>query len=141
LDSFKVVVRQPFPGRDAVSDSEMSRIVVQLFPAQGNLYTGTRHGDIVRFLAPDHQIMELFAHVGGHPLGLAFDREGNLLVCIAGMGLYSVNPQREVRKLTDETNRTTWSVIDDSRLKLADDLDRSSSKRRASLTLHDKHLA
>ncbi|WP_382325889.1 SMP-30/gluconolactonase/LRE family protein [Hydrogenophaga sp. UC242_50] len=67
--------------------------------------------------------MELFAHVGGHPLGLAFDRDGNLLVCIAGMGLYSVSPQREVRKLTDETHRTAWSVIDDSRLKLADDLD------------------
>lgn len=94
-----------------------------IFDRQGHLYTGTRHGDIMRFLAPDHQVMELFAHVGGHPLGLAFDRDGNLLVCIAGMGLYSVNPQREVRKLTDETNRTTWSVIDDSRLKLADDLD------------------
>lgn len=94
-----------------------------IFDRDGHLYTGTRHGDIVRFLGPDHRVMELFAHVGGHPLGLAFDREGNLLVCIAGMGLYSVSPEREVRKLTDETNRTAWSVIDDSRLKLADDLD------------------
>lgn len=94
-----------------------------IFDRDGHLYTGTRHGDIVRFLGPDHQQMELFAHVGGHPLGLAFDRDGHLLVCIAGMGLYSVSPQREVRKLTDETQRTAWSVIDDSRLKLADDLD------------------
>lgn len=94
-----------------------------IFDAEGHLYTGTRHGDIMRFLAPDHQVMELFAHVGGHPLGLAFNRAGDLVVCIAGMGLYSVSPQREVKKLTDETNRTTWSVIDDSRLKLADDLD------------------
>ncbi|MFY9478111.1 MAG: SMP-30/gluconolactonase/LRE family protein [Aquabacterium sp.] len=94
-----------------------------IFDRDGHLYTGTRHGDIMRFLGPDHTVMERFAHVGGHPLGLAFDREGNLLVCIAGMGLYSVSPQREVRKLTDETNRTAWSVIDDSRLKLADDLD------------------
>ncbi len=94
-----------------------------IFDAQGNLYTGTRHGDIVRFFGPDHQRMEVFAHVGGHPLGLAFDRAGSLLVCIAGMGLYSISPDREVRRLTDETNRTTWSVIDDSRLKLADDLD------------------
>jgi ribose transport system permease protein len=94
-----------------------------IFDRDGHLYTGTRHGDIVRFLAPDHRQQEVFAHVGGHPLGLAFDRAGNLLVCIAGMGLYSIAPDRQVSKLTDETNRTLWSVIDDSRLKLADDLD------------------
>lgn len=94
-----------------------------IFDRDGNLYTGTRHGDIMRFLAPDHKKMELFAHVGGHPLGLAFDRSHNLLVCIAGMGLYKVSPDRVVSKMTDETNRTPWSVIDDSRLKLADDLD------------------
>jgi ribose transport system permease protein len=39
------------------------------------------------------------------------------------MGLYQISPTREVRKLTDETNRTWLSIIDDSRLKLADDLD------------------
>lgn len=94
-----------------------------IFDAAGHLYTGTRHGDIVRFFGPDHQRKEVFAHVGGHPLGLAFDRAGNLVVCIAGMGLYSVSPERRIERLTDETNRTPWSVIDDSRLKLADDLD------------------
>lgn len=94
-----------------------------IFDSKGHLYTGTRHGDIVRFFGPDHQRKEVFAHVGGHPLGLAFDRAGCLVVCIAGMGLYSVSPTREVVKLTDETNRTPWSIIDDSRLKLADDLD------------------
>ena len=94
-----------------------------IFDDEGHLYTGTRHGDIVRFFGPDHTRMEVFAHVGGHPLGLAFDRAGNLVVCIAGMGLYSISPAREVVKLTDETNRTPWSIIDDSRLKLADDLD------------------
>lgn len=94
-----------------------------IFDADGHLYTGTRHGDIVRFFGPDHRRMEVFAHVGGHPLGLAFDRAGNLVVCIAGMGLYSVSPERRIERLTDETNRTPWSVIDDSRLKLADDLD------------------
>jgi len=100
-----------------------------IFDADGHLYTGTRHGDIVRFFGPDHQRMEIFAHVGGHPLGLAFDRQGCLLVCIAGMGLYSVSPDRQVRRLTDETNRTLWSVIDDSRLKLADDLDVAADGR------------
>lgn len=89
----------------------------------GNLYCGTRHGDIVRFFAPDHKRHEVFAHIGGHPLGMQFDRGGNLLVCIGGMGLYKVTPRQEVVKLTDETNRSWLSVVDDSRLRLADDLD------------------
>jgi ribose transport system permease protein len=88
-----------------------------------NLYCGTRHGDIVRFFGPDHQRQEVFAHIGGHPLGMAFDRQGNLLVCIGGMGLYAVAPDQTVTKLTDETNRSVFSVVDDSRLRLADDLD------------------
>lgn len=94
-----------------------------IFDRDGHLYTGTRFGDIVRFRAPDYDTPEIFAHTGGHPLGLAFDREGNLVVCVAGMGLYLITPDAEIRKMTDETNRTPWSIIDDSRLKLADDLD------------------
>ena len=88
-----------------------------------NLYCGTRHGDIVRFFGPDHKRSEVFAHIGGHPLGMAFDRAGNLLVCIGGMGLYQVAPDKTVTKLTDETNRSLLSVVDDSRLRLADDVD------------------
>ncbi len=45
-----------------------------------HLYCGTRHGEIVRFFAPDYKRSEVFAHTGGFPLGLAFDRDGNLLV-------------------------------------------------------------
>jgi ribose transport system permease protein len=88
-----------------------------------NIYVGNRTGDIVRFLAPDYARQEVFAHVGGRPLGMAFARDGALLVCIGGMGLYSIGRDRSIRKLTDETNRSWFSVIDDSRLRLADDLD------------------
>ncbi|HWA46592.1 MAG TPA: SMP-30/gluconolactonase/LRE family protein [Hypericibacter adhaerens] len=94
-----------------------------IFDRAGNLYCGTRQGDIMRFPGPDHRTMELFAHVGGWPLGLAFDKDENLLICVGGMGLYGVRPNREVFKLTDETNRTRFSIIDDSRLRIADDLD------------------
>lgn len=90
---------------------------------EGNLYCGTRHGDIIRFFAPDHKTHEVFAHIGGQPLGLAFDSDDNLLVCDGGMGLYMVTPKREVKVVTDETNRSWRSVNDDSRLRLADDLD------------------
>ena len=88
-----------------------------------NLYCGSRHGDIVRFLAPDFERMEVFAHIGGQPLGMAFDRHDHLYVCVGGMGLYRVAPDGTVSKATDETNRSWTSVNDDSRLRLADDLD------------------
>lgn len=88
-----------------------------------NLYAGSRHGDVIRFFAPDYERMEVFAHIGGQPLGMAFDRDDNLQVCIGGMGLYRVTPQREVQLVTDETNRSWHSINDDSRLRLADDLD------------------
>tara|TARA_B110000211_G_C14090175_1_gene558574 strand:- start:2623 stop:4740 length:2118 start_codon:yes stop_codon:yes gene_type:complete len=88
-----------------------------------NLYCGSRHGDVIRFFAPDHKRWEVFGHIGGHPLGMAFDKKGNLNVCVSGMGLYQITPNKEVRKLTDETNRSLLSVIDDSRMRFADDLD------------------
>lgn len=88
-----------------------------------NLYAGSRHGDIIRFFAPDYERMEIFAHIGGQPLGMAFDREENLYVCVGGMGLYRVTPQQKVERVTDETNRSWSSINDDSRLRLADDLD------------------
>ena len=88
-----------------------------------NLYAGSRHGDIMRFRAPDYETMEVFAHIGGQPLGMAFDRNDNLYVCIGGMGLYLIKPDGTVEKATDETNRSLSSVNDDSRLRLADDLD------------------
>ena len=94
-----------------------------IFDRADNLYCGTRHGDVMRFLAPDYKKLELFAHIGGQPLGLAFDREENLFVCVGGMGLYRVAPDGTVSRATDETNRSTFSVTDDSRLRLADDLD------------------
>jgi ribose transport system permease protein len=88
-----------------------------------NLYTVNRNGSIIRFLAPDYLVREEFARIGGRPLGLAFDRDENLIACVAGMGVYGVRPNREVFKVTDRTNRTRTRLKDDSRLYLADDLD------------------
>jgi ribose transport system permease protein len=88
-----------------------------------NLYAGSRHGDIVRFYGKNHEKMEVFAHVGGHPLGLAWDKNYNLVTCIPDMGVISISQDREVTKITDQTNRSLTSVIDDRRLSLADDLD------------------
>jgi len=90
---------------------------------QDRLYTGTREGWILRFSGPKFEHREIFARIGGRPLGMAFDREENLIVCSGGMGVYGVRPDGEVFKVTDETNRTWGKLNDDSRLRLADDLD------------------
>ena len=94
-----------------------------ILDANDNLYCSVRQGEIIRFLAPDYVQREVYAHVGGRPLGMAFDKDGGLVMCIAGMGLYRVDKQRNIQKLTAETNRSPFSIIDDSRMRLADDLD------------------
>jgi ribose transport system permease protein len=88
-----------------------------------HLYTVNRNGSIIRFLAPDYTQREEFARIGGRPLGLALDRDENIIACVAGMGVYGVRPDRSVFKVTDETGRTWYRPKDDSRLWLADDLD------------------
>ncbi len=88
-----------------------------------NLYCGTRHGEIIRFFAPDYKRSEVFAHTGGFPLGLAFDKAGNLISCVGAMGLYSISPDRVVTKLTAETRRSLTSVVDDARLRDPNDCD------------------
>ncbi|MFI0848143.1 ABC transporter permease [Mesorhizobium sp. IMUNJ 23232] len=88
-----------------------------------NLYCGTRHGEIVRFFAPDYISSEVFAHIGGFPLGLAFDKSGNLISCVGAMGLYSVSPEREVKRLSAETARSWTSIVDDARLRDPNDCD------------------
>ncbi|MGB9140724.1 MAG: ABC transporter permease, partial [Aestuariivirga sp.] len=75
-----------------------------------HLYCGTRHGEIIRFFAPDYKKSEVFAHTGGFPLGLAFDREGTLLSCVGAMGLYAISRTGEARQLTAETKRTLTSI-------------------------------
>ena len=93
------------------------------FDRDDNLYAGSRHGDIVRFMAPDYKQVEIFAHIGGQPLGLHFDREDSLFACVSGMGLYKITRDRQNIRLSDETNRTLFSIIDDSRMRFADDMD------------------
>ena len=88
-----------------------------------NLYGVDRRGFIVRFQPPDYRVGEEFARIGGRPLGLAMDRNENIIVCVSGMGVYGIRPDRTVFKVTDETNRTRFRLKDDSRLLMADDLD------------------
>jgi ribose transport system permease protein len=113
---------------DRLKDAEVIGLGIEgmedvIFDKDDNMYTGNRHGDIYKFYAPDYKRYEIQAHVGGNPLGHAMDRDGNHLICVGMMGLYMKTPDGTVKKLTDETNRSWTSVVDDSRMRLADDLD------------------
>lgn len=110
-------------GAEAIGLGEVEGPEDIILDRQGRLYTGDRRGWILRFSGPNFEKLERFARTGGRPLGLAFDKDDNLIVCVSGMGLYGVRPSGEVFKLTDETNRSWFKLVDDSRLRLTDDLD------------------
>ena len=94
-----------------------------LLDAQGNLYCGSRDGYLYRIPAPHHDRAEVLVKIGGRPLGMALDREGRIVACVAGMGLVRVTMDGKVELLTDQTERSLFSVQDDTTIRMADDLD------------------
>ena len=105
-------------------------------------YRYWRHGEIIRFFAPDYKRSEVFAHTGGFPLGLAFDRAGNLISCVGAMGLYAISRSGEVTKLSAETKRSWTSIVDDARLRDPNDCDIAPDGRiffTDSTTRYDAH--
>ena len=94
-----------------------------LLDAEDNLYCGTRDGRVVRFAGPDHADMTVLAKIGGRPLGLALDADERIVTCVAGMGLVRVTLKGDVELLTDQTERSFFSIQDDTTIRMADDLD------------------
>ena len=84
----------------------------------GRIYTGTNDGKVIRF-RPDGSDIEVFANVGGRPLGLEFDAEGNLLIANAYLGLQRVSPAGDVEVLTDSYRGEPINYADD--VAVADD--------------------
>ncbi|WP_157519303.1 SMP-30/gluconolactonase/LRE family protein [Herbidospora mongoliensis] len=84
--------------------------------ARGRVYTGVIDGRIVRLVSGRS---EVFAQVGGRPLGLAFDARGNLLVANHGVGLQSVAPDGSVTLLTGTADGEPIRFAND--LAVADD--------------------
>jgi sugar lactone lactonase YvrE len=87
------------------------------FDSLGNIYAGYEDGRILQF-KPDGTGPKEFCNTGGRPLGLKFNKSGNLIVADALKGLLSVDPKGNVTVLTDSVNGQP--------IKLADDLDISS---------------
>lgn len=129
-------------GTDFIGLGEIEGPEDVILDEDDNLYCGTRNGEVVRFFGPDHTRSEVYAHTGGFPLGLAFDRDGALTICVGAMGLYSVSRDREVTRLSAETNRSPFSIIDDSRLRDPNDCDIAPDGRiffTDSTTRYDAH--
>jgi len=94
-----------------------------ILDAAGNLYCGVRDGRILRFAGTDFAQASVLAKIGGRPLGLAIDRDGSLVACVAGMGLVRVTMDGGTELLTDQTARSLVSIQDDTTIRMADDLD------------------
>ncbi|TGN38279.1 SMP-30/gluconolactonase/LRE family protein [Marinobacter confluentis] len=77
----------------------------------GLLYTGTQDGWIVR-VWPDGRV-ENWLQTDGRPLGMVFDRNGNLIVADAWKGLLSIAPDKTVSVLTREAEGLPFRFTDD----------------------------
>jgi sugar lactone lactonase YvrE len=78
--------------------------------ARGRVYGGTQDGRVLRLL-PDGRL-ETFAVTGGRPLGLQFDRQGNLIVCDSYKGLLSINPAGKITILAQSINGVPFKFTD-----------------------------
>lgn len=80
--------------------------------AEGKIYSGFEDGRIVQ-LQPDGTQPRVFANTHGRPLGLIFDRDGNLLVADAVKGLLSINKAGEIKLLADEADGVKFGCVND----------------------------
>src|SRR5215216_3179467 len=79
---------------------------------EGKIYAGFEDGRIM-VLQPDGTQPRVFANTQGRPLGLIFDREGNLIIADAIKGLLSVNKAGEVKVLAEEADGVKFNCLND----------------------------
>ncbi|MFC1970545.1 SMP-30/gluconolactonase/LRE family protein [Chloroflexota bacterium] len=79
---------------------------------QDRIYSGMQNGRILRFKS-DGTSPEVFADTGGRPLGLHFDRDGNLVVADAYKGLLSISPDGAIKTLSTEESGFPFRLTDD----------------------------
>lgn len=87
-----------------------------VFDAEGRLYTGTQDGKIHRITFDERggvQSVEVFAETGGYPLGLHFDRNGQLIAAVKSVGLVAIDRQGKVTLLTDRAGDTPIQYADE----------------------------
>ena len=88
--------------------------------AKGNdgwFYTGFHDGRIIRFNEAGRH--EEFVNTGGRPLGLQFDKQGNLIVADSYKGLISIAKDKTITVLVDSVDGKKMTFVDD--LDIAED--------------------
>ena len=87
---------------------------------QGRIYLSTHEGVIVR-LQPDGAKPENWVNTNGRPLGIDFDKIGNLVVADAFRGLLSISPEGKITELA--------TAADGVPIRYADDVDCAADGR------------
>ena len=80
--------------------------------AEGKIYAGFEDGRIM-VLQADGTQPRVLANTHGRPLGLIFDREGNLIVADAIKGLLSVSKAGEINVLAEEADGVRFGCLND----------------------------
>jgi sugar lactone lactonase YvrE len=80
--------------------------------AEGKIYAGFEDGRIM-VLQPDGTQPRVFANTGGRPLGMIFDRSGNLIVTDAIKGLVAVSKAGEVKVIATEADGVRFGCLND----------------------------
>jgi ribose transport system permease protein len=90
---------------------------------EGAVYCGDRRGWIWKWSGENYEHGEIYARTGGSPLAHVLEPDGSLLVCVSGIGVCRITPDREVHWIATRAPRTRFQFYDDSALRFADDLD------------------
>ena len=80
--------------------------------AEGKIYAGFEDGRIM-VLQADGTQPHVFADTHGRPLGMIFDREGNLIVADAIKGLLSVSKAGEIKVLAEGADGVKFGCLND----------------------------
>ncbi len=80
--------------------------------AEGRIYSGLEDGRVLRFEA-DGSRPFVFARTGGRPLGMQFDRDGNLIVADAYKGLLAIGRDGAVAVLSTEAQGVAIGCAND----------------------------
>lgn len=80
--------------------------------AAGNIYAGLADGRVVVFDAAGANLREL-ANTQGRPLGLEFDKAGNLIIADARRGLLSLAPDGTLTVLSESAGGVPFGFADD----------------------------
>lgn len=97
---------------DLLAKGQLAQPEDTAMDASGRIHTGTADGWIVRLDGEGDGDPNRWVETGGRPLGLDFDRQGNLVVADAERGLLSISPRGETRVLTREAEGLPFRLAD-----------------------------